>query len=218
MNKQRYNRVASDNSQLQQFVNEVCEKLPEEGRSPIVYEVNTTMEELPSELIAKLKGGDIISMTSGAGDYDSYECAYTDKSDCVLVQVYNDAVYVYTYAYNGETNVWEYAFFNEYSLTNVTVIHTFDEGTVLTEEIAAKIKTGDIVKVNQMSFIVANHPQMTPRTIMGHFIISITTSSITVATLDWSVGNALEPIQTTLSIPQPATTPVEPAPGHAEGE
>lgn len=68
-------------------------------------------------------------------------------------------------------------------------IHRFDDDDVLTEAIYADIKAGDIILVNQMSFIVAK-PNVTPHTLRGSFTFGAD-GEITANQLDWVVGSAL---------------------------
>lgn len=76
---------------------------------------------------------------------------------------------------------------------NVAQIHNFEEGTILTDEILAKIKSGDIVKVLQMEFIVNNKVNQSPRSITGSMVGAALENSLTILKLDWVKGEALEP-------------------------
>lgn len=74
-------------------------------------------------------------------------------------------------------------------LKDYSKIHNFEEGTILTDEILAEVKSGDILKVNQMEFIVNNKPNESPRVITG----SSVGSTGTILVLNWVKGQALSP-------------------------
>lgn len=76
---------------------------------------------------------------------------------------------------------------------NVAQIHNFEESTILTDEILAKVKSGDIVKVLQMEFIVNNKINQSPRSITGSIVGAALENSLTILKLDWVKGEALEP-------------------------
>ena len=78
-------------------------------------------------------------------------------------------------------------------------IHNFAEGTILTEEILSKVKSGDILKVNNMEFVVNNKTNQTPRSITGKMIGAVSESTITIIELDWVIGEELEPTITQVS-------------------
>lgn len=86
-------------------------------------------------------------------------------------------------------------------ISNVSRIHNFEENTILTETILSQVKSGDIVKVNQMEFVVNNKPNESPRSITGKMVTSITTTSISVAVLEWVFEEQLSPTLITLSLP-----------------
>ena len=84
----------------------------------------------------------------------------------------------------------------------------FQEGAVLTDEIWDSLKTGDILKVNNMQFIInvfETTGEGAYKGVTGTMVGAVSSNSITVATLDWrTVGEghtALEPTLTTLTIP-----------------
>lgn len=81
----------------------------------------------------------------------------------------------------------------ETELESKSTIHEFEEGTVLTDEILTKVKSGDIVKVLQMEFVVNNKANMSPRTISGSIVGAASESSLTILKLDWVKGQELEP-------------------------
>ena len=102
---------------------------------------------------------------------------------------------------------------------NKVTIHEFDEGTILTDKILSEVKTGDIVKVLQMGFIVSNIESMSPRLITGKTLGAVTESSLTVINLDWFKGQALEPTLQTIIFSAPGgSQPAEPAEPAAPGE
>lgn len=83
--------------------------------------------------------------------------------------------------------------------TKTSTIHNFEEATILTDKILEEVKSGDIVKVNQMEFIVNNKPNENPRSITGTLVGEATESSVTIIKLNWIKGAALEPTMTTVS-------------------
>ena len=86
-------------------------------------------------------------------------------------------------------------------LSSYVKVHEFEEGTILTDAILAKVKSGDIVKVLQMEFVVNNKVNESPRCITGQMLGAVTSSSISVITLNWVKGSELEPTLTTITIP-----------------
>ena len=92
------------------------------------------------------------------------------------------------------------------SNTKATV-HEFDEGTVLTDAILSKVKSGDIVKVLQMEFVVNNKVNQSPRSITGSMVGSFTDDLIILVKLNWVKGEELEPTMKTFTFASPE--PVE---------
>lgn len=86
----------------------------------------------------------------------------------------------------------------EEAVRDKATIHTFEEGTILTDDILAKVKSGDIVKVLQMEFLVNNKPNQTPRIITGKMIGVVEDDSISFIELNWVKGQALEPVAKTV--------------------
>lgn len=76
---------------------------------------------------------------------------------------------------------------------NCAKIHEFNEGTVLTDAILEEVKSGDIVHVLQMEFVVNNKVNQSPRSITGKMVSAITDHSISVIELDWVKGQELTP-------------------------
>ena len=84
--------------------------------------------------------------------------------------------------------------------SKLATIHNYEEGTVLTTDILDEVKSGDIVKVNQLEFVVNNKVNQTPRSITGKCIGQIVGDSITIYELNWEVGEELEPITKKLDV------------------
>lgn len=87
-------------------------------------------------------------------------------------------------------------------------IHEFTEGTVLSDIIWFDLKTGDILKVNNMQFIInvfETTGEGAYKGVTGKMLGAVTSNSISIISLDWrTVGEgytALEPTLTTLTIP-----------------
>lgn len=85
-------------------------------------------------------------------------------------------------------------------VSNCSRIYSFEEATVLTDAILEQVKSGDIVKVANMEFVVNNKVNQSPRSITGKILGAVTSSSITVISLDWVKGQELEPEMITLTI------------------
>lgn len=83
---------------------------------------------------------------------------------------------------------------------NFVKVHNFEEGTVLTDDILSEVKSGDIVKMANMEFVVNNKVNQTPRSITGKMIGSIVGDSITIYELNWVLGEALEPVEKKLDV------------------
>ena len=62
-------------------------------------------------------------------------------------------------------------------ISDFVVRHEFNEGTVLTDEILEEVKSGDIVKVLQMEFVVNNKVNQSPRSITGSIVAAISDNS-----------------------------------------
>lgn len=91
---------------------------------------------------------------------------------------------------------------------NACLIHQEQEGTILTETMWSKFKTGDILKVNNMQFIIdvfETTGEGAYKGVTGTMVGAVTSNSITIASLDWRTDGegytALEPTLTTLTIP-----------------
>ena len=85
-------------------------------------------------------------------------------------------------------------------LTHYAKIHNYEEGIVLTEAILADVKSGDIIKMANLEFVVNNKVNQTPRSITGKCIGQIIGDSITIYELDWEIGEELEPITKKLDV------------------
>lgn len=86
-------------------------------------------------------------------------------------------------------------------------IHKAFEGVTLTDAIWSGFKTGDILKVNNMQFIInvfETTGESAYKGVTGTMVGAVTANSITIVTLDWrTVGEGyteLEPTLTTLTI------------------
>jgi len=79
-------------------------------------------------------------------------------------------------------------------------VHEFDEGTVLTDAILEQIKSGDILKMANMEFVVNNKVNQSPRSIIGCMVSGFTDDSIILIKLNWVKGQELEPIMKTFNI------------------
>lgn len=80
-----------------------------------------------------------------------------------------------------------------YDTSKFAQVHNFEEATILTDDILAEVKSGDIVKVANMEFVVNNKVNQSPRSITGKMVGVISGTSITIAKLDWVKGEELEP-------------------------
>lgn len=85
-------------------------------------------------------------------------------------------------------------------ISNCARIHSFDEDTILTDEILSQVKSGDIVRMANMEFVVNNKVNQSPRSITGKMVGSITGDSITIYELDWVEGQALNPVSKKLDV------------------
>lgn len=94
-------------------------------------------------------------------------------------------------------------------LSKRATIHNFEEATILTDEILAKVKSGDIVKMASMEFVVNNKVNQTPRSITGKIVDVATEATLTIIILNWVKGQALEPTRVTYSFEEPAVEPTE---------
>ena len=76
---------------------------------------------------------------------------------------------------------------------NVAKIHNFAEGTILTDEILEQVKSGDIVKMANMEFVVNNKVNQTPRSITGKMVGATNVNSVEILILDWDKDESLSP-------------------------
>ena len=91
----------------------------------------------------------------------------------------------------------EKAWIRDMMKKSLVAVHDFAEGTVLTNAILEQVKSGDIVKMANMEFVVNNKVNQTPRSITGQIVGVATESSLSIIKLDWVKGQELEPTTVT---------------------
>lgn len=103
---------------------------------------------------------------------------------------------------------FERNYLTESSLINYPKIFDFNEGRILTDLLWSSMKTGDILEVNHMQFIIdvfETTGEGAYKGVTGKMLGAVTSNSISIISLDWrTVGEGyteLEPTLTTITIP-----------------
>lgn len=77
--------------------------------------------------------------------------------------------------------------------TKFASIHEYEEGTVLTATILGQLKSGDIIKVGNAEFVIDIQVEEETHTITGKMIGSASSDSLSIADLEWTEGEELQP-------------------------
>lgn len=83
---------------------------------------------------------------------------------------------------------------------DIAKVYHFNEADVLTDDILSKLKDGDIICVNQMSFVIKKSNLTTYYWIHGSHVAK-TSNAVMVTSLEWESKDTKELTLTSVSIP-----------------